>query len=162
MKHFFFLFLFVPIALFANKTLQLEIAKTEDEKKFGLMNRRHLEENQGMLFIYDSEKILSFWMFNTFIDLSIAFINCKYEIVDIKDMKSFGELMDKNRPVQHINDLSLYPLDDPIINFFSMTATKSKKPACMAIEANIGWFDKNQIKIGDKVIITHDKAVFTR
>jgi uncharacterized membrane protein (UPF0127 family) len=162
MKRCFFLFLFLPLALFASKTLQLEIAKTDEEKNFGLMNRRHLEENQGMLFIYDNESILSFWMFNTLIDLSIAFINCDNKIVDIRDMKSFGEIMDKKRPVNNINDLNQYPPDDPIINFFSMTAIKSKRPARMAIETNIGWFDRNQIKIGDKVIINGNKAVFTR
>jgi uncharacterized membrane protein (UPF0127 family) len=152
--------LLLPFSLFADKFLNLEVAKTDEEKTFGLMNRHHLDTDSGMLFVYDKERPLSFWMFNCYIDLSIAFIDSQGLIVDIKNMKSFGQIMDKSRPVNTLNDFHLYPEEDPVINFFKMTATRSKKFAKYAIETNAGWFEKNNIKIGDKVLIEGKQAIF--
>ena len=53
----------------------VEVAKTYEEQKTGLMHRKKLEENTGMFFLFDSEKKASFWMKNTFISLDIIFIN---------------------------------------------------------------------------------------
>lgn len=104
------------------KTLKTEIACTEKEKEYGLMNRTSLPENNGMLFIFNESQTLSFWMKDTLIDLSIAYIDKDWKIVDIREMKS--------------QDLT------PII---------SKKPAIFALEANPYWFSKNNIKIGDTI-----------
>lgn len=63
----------------------LEVARTEEERKRGLSNRKTLDEQRGMIFYYDRAKILSFWMKDTLIPLQIIFINgCK--IVDIQEM----------------------------------------------------------------------------
>lgn len=156
------LFLLLPFSLYAEKTLKLEVANTEETKTFGLMNRHYLPDDTGMLFVYDNERPLSFWMFNCFIDLSIAFINSQGIIVDIKDMKAFPEVMDKNRSVKSLSDFTLYSEDEPIINFYKMTATKSKKMAQYAIETNIGWFQKNNININDRVVIQGNTAVFKK
>tara|TARA_B100000700_G_scaffold140795_1_gene156759 strand:+ start:3743 stop:4192 length:450 start_codon:yes stop_codon:yes gene_type:complete len=53
----------------------VEVVKTYEDQKTGLMHRKNLEENKGMLFLFDSEKKASFWMKNTFISLDIIFIN---------------------------------------------------------------------------------------
>lgn len=106
-----------------NKKLYIEIADTEQKIKKGLMFREKLEEDAGMLFIFDRNKVLTFWMKNTFIPLSIAFINSNYEIV-------------------HITDMS--PLDEE-------TYHSSIYPIKYAIEVNQGWFKKYNIKIGDKI-----------
>jgi len=53
----------------------VEVVKTYEDQKTGLMHRKNLEENKGMLFLFNSEKKASFWMKNTFISLDIIFIN---------------------------------------------------------------------------------------
>ena len=62
----------------------VEIALTPEEKAKGLMFRSFLEENKGMLFVYDEEKIYNFWMKNTLIPLDIIWINSNKEIVHIE------------------------------------------------------------------------------
>ena len=86
------------------------------------MGPTKLPENEGMLFIYRREEILSFWMKNTTIPLSIAFIDKKGIITEIRDMKPLG-----------------------------MDSIRSAKPAQYALEVNRGWFTKNGIKVGSKV-----------
>jgi uncharacterized membrane protein (UPF0127 family) len=81
-----------------------------------------LGENEGMLFLYLREEILSFWMKNTTLKLSIAFINKRGEITEIRDMEPLG-----------------------------MDSVRSAKKAQYALEVNQGWFEKNNIKVGDKV-----------
>ena len=63
--------------------LSLEIADDHPERQLGLMYRKELPSNKGMLFIFPEEEPRSFWMKNTFIELDIAFLNSNYEIVSI-------------------------------------------------------------------------------
>jgi len=65
----------------------LEVARTPEEQRQGLMNRKSLEPNRGMIFIYERDSRLSFWMKNTTIPLSIAFISKDGTIREIYDMK---------------------------------------------------------------------------
>lgn len=58
-----------------NITIYLEIAKTEKEREYGLMNRTSMPENHGMLFIFSHPTILRFWMKNTLIPLDMIFLN---------------------------------------------------------------------------------------
>ena len=64
----------------------LEIACSDEAKKTGLMNRKILEKDSGMIFVYPHEDYYAFWMKNTYIPLSIAFLDKNKKIVDIKDM----------------------------------------------------------------------------
>jgi uncharacterized membrane protein (UPF0127 family) len=52
-----------------------ELAETPEERQIGLMHRQYLADNHGMLFIYDREKLLSFWMKNTYISLDIIYFS---------------------------------------------------------------------------------------
>jgi uncharacterized protein len=112
-----------------SKKISVEIAKTTEQHQYGLMNRSSMPENNGMLFIFTNEEPLSFWMKNTYIDLSIAYINQKKIIVDIQEMKATNQMM--------VGDLPNYP---------------SAKPAMYALEMNKGWFKKNKITVGQKII----------
>ncbi len=110
--------------LFINdKRVYIEIADSPRERAKGLMFRNELKKDHGMLFIFERNKITSFWMKNTFIPLSIAFIDINYRIV-------------------HITDMS--PLDEG-------TSHSSIYPIKYALEMDQGWFKRNNIKIGDVI-----------
>lgn len=102
--------------------LKVKFAKTKQEHKQGLMGIDSLPEDQGMIFCYPGEQKMSFWMKDTKIPLSIAFIDKNKKIIAIEDMK---------------------PLDT--------SGTKFNNKAQWALEVNQGWFEKNNIKLGDKV-----------
>lgn len=112
-----------------NIKITAEIADTYERKSFGLMYRTHLEKNHGMLFIYDKEQIMSFWMKNTLIPLSIGFFNKSFILVDIQEMQNQKSIM------QEVNTY------------------QSKVEAQYALEMNANWFSENQIKVGSKLII---------
>ena len=116
--------------------VEVEVARTDTQRSRGLMYRRQLDENKGMLFVFDKEKALSFWMKNTFIPLSIAFVNSNCTIVDIQKMQPHSLL---------IKDLPTYT---------------SKRPAKYALEMNQGWFSKNKIKVGDRLSCRNREIVF--
>ncbi len=104
--------------------INAEIAETEGAQRRGLMFRRILPDNNGMLFVFSGERHLRFWMKNTFIPLSIAYISKKGVINEIYRMK---------------------PLD------ISVTYP-SKIPAKYALEVKQGWFSRKGIKPGSKII----------
>ncbi len=110
------------------KTIQAEFAQNEEQHQLGLMNRDSLPENFGMLFIFDNEDYRSFWMKNTFVDLSIAYIGADKKIKEIIDMKASKSSLDVNTPS--------YP-----------SSFKVK----YALEVKQGWFEKNKIKVGDQI-----------
>jgi uncharacterized membrane protein (UPF0127 family) len=114
----------LKLARIGTHTLQIELAISETEQQRGLMHRRELPENQGMLFIFQQEQRLGFWMKNTLLPLSIAFLDKDLRIVDIQDMQ---------------------PLDE--------TTHISAKPALYALEMNQGWFRKRGIVTGNQLEI---------
>jgi uncharacterized protein len=103
--------------------LWVEVAEDEATRERGLMYRRQMPRDEGMLFVFESPQPLSFWMRNTLIPLDIAFVAGDGRILNILEMK---------------------PLDEgPRYN--------SIGPALYAIETNAGWFRENGIKPGDRV-----------
>ena len=102
--------------------VRVEIADGPFEQQRGLMYRTSLGEDRGMLFVFQREQPLSFWMKNTRIPLSIAYIDSKGRITDILDMK---------------------PLDDKPPHYVS------SEPVQYALEVNQGFFDEHGVKVGD-------------
>ncbi len=103
--------------------VDVEIAETDEKRHLGLMFREKMEENQGMLFIFQTEEPQGFYMRNTIIPLDIIFVNSKKEIVKIhKNTTPFSE---QNLP--------------------------SLKPAIYVVEVNAGYTEKNKIKEGDLI-----------
>jgi hypothetical protein len=103
--------------------IDLEIADTEYERQLGLMNRKEMKENEGMLFIFPRQGAQSFWMRNTLISLDIMFINDQKEIVTIH----------KNTKI--LSDTS-YPATEPSI---------------YVVETLAGYTDRHNIQVGDKI-----------
>lgn len=112
-----------------NEIIEVEIADTVAKRAEGLMLRKYLLQNHGMLFVYKEPDILSFWMKNTLIPLSIAFIDENGIIIDIQDMESYAGQSDESLPVY-----------------------KSKSPALYALEMSQGWFKEKKIEPGMKVL----------
>jgi len=102
--------------------IKVEIAHTPEKTKKGLMFRGQLGEDEGMLFIFPYADIHPFWMKNTYIPLSIAFINEDGVIISIQDMQPFDE-----------------------------TRHNPPSPVLYVLEMNQGWFKKHDIRVGDKV-----------
>jgi len=75
-----------PLTIGTHK-LTAEVAVTPDQRSVGLMNRFSLKPDHGMLFVFERNEPLSFWMKNTYVPLSIAFIAPDGRIVNIEDMK---------------------------------------------------------------------------
>jgi uncharacterized membrane protein (UPF0127 family) len=75
-----------PLTIGTHK-LTAEVATTPDQRSVGLMNRFSLKPDHGMLFVFERNEPLTFWMKNTYIPLSIAFIAPDGRIVNIEDMK---------------------------------------------------------------------------
>lgn len=155
-----FLLILTPLSLFAAPYLKVKIAENEDEQSFGLMNCRTLPQDEGMLFIYDEPKKVSFWMFNCFIDLSIAFVDKDLTITSIQKMEAYPFMMDPKREVTSLQDFAKYPPGDPILSFFAAKSTSSHIPIQYVIEANKEFFDNWQIKKGDKIYIDNDRITF--
>lgn len=107
--------------------LEVEIAKEEREKEIGLMFREKLEENKGMLFVYEADNSSKFWMKNCKIPLDIIFIDKDGVIIEIA----------KNAQPCYYDPCAFYG---------------STLPYRYVLEVNGGWSDKNEINLGDKMI----------
>jgi uncharacterized membrane protein (UPF0127 family) len=110
------------LAISTGATVSAEIAATDGERAKGLMWRTALNDGAGMLFVYDRDIQMSFWMKNTLIPLSIAFISSKGEILEIRDMEP-----QDTRPV------------------------RSERSCRYALEVPQGWFSRAGIRPGDTI-----------
>jgi uncharacterized membrane protein (UPF0127 family) len=141
--------------------LTIEIATTPAQHAWGLMGRQSLADNHGMLFVYEHPQIMNFWMFNTYIDLSIAFIDEKKIVREIQTMKAYPEKMDPRRPIKQLSDIDKYSNWGPTKLFFMAHQVSSSVECLYALEVNAGWFERHKIKVGDSMIFD-EKAVTIR
>ncbi len=102
--------------------IQAELALTPTQQMIGMMHRRTMGTNEGMLFVYDEPHRLCFWMRNTLLPLTIAFIADDGRIVNMADMK---------------------PLDE--------SSHCASEPVRFALEMNQGWFAKRGLKPGTRL-----------
>jgi len=103
--------------------IDIQIASNDYDRELGLMNRKQMDENRGMLFIFAVEEKQSFWMVNTYIPLDMIFVNTLKKIVTI------------HRNTKILSDQT-YP---------------STAPAKYVIEVNGGYCSKHNINEGDKI-----------
>jgi uncharacterized membrane protein (UPF0127 family) len=103
--------------------IDIQIANNDFDRELGLMFRKQMDENKGMLFIFSEEAKQSFWMRNTLISLDMVFVNASNKIVTI------------HKNTQTLSDQS-YP---------------STAPAKYVVEVNGGYCSKHNINEGDKI-----------
>jgi uncharacterized protein len=102
--------------------IQAELAQTPQQRSIGLMHRTAMGPNEGMLFVFEQPAQQCFWMKNTLLPLSIAFVADDGSIVNIDDMKP--QTLDSHC---------------------------STKPVRFVLEMNQGWFAKRGLKAGSKL-----------
>ena len=101
-------------------TLNVEVADQPGERAQGLMNRQSMPDDAGMLFVWPTDTQSGFWMRDTVVPLSIAFVTAGGVIIDIQDME---------------------PLSEERIF--------APQPYRYAVEVNQGWFDDNDVRVDD-------------
>lgn len=111
--------------------IEVEIADTKDLRAKGLMGRKNLPEDGGMLFIFDEALIGSFWMKNVTFPLSIAFFDAEKKLIEILDME-----VDASN-----NNPQIY---------------QSSKPILYALEVIQNWFSEKNIRPGMKFSFLED------
>jgi len=102
--------------------IQAEMATTEAQREVGLMNRKEMGQNEGMMFVFDRPARQCMWMKNTLMPLSVAFIDGNDVILNVEEMQPQSEQI-------HC----------------------ASKPALKALEMNAGWFKRKNIKPGSKI-----------
>jgi uncharacterized protein len=102
--------------------IQAEVAQTPAQRQIGLMNRPSMGANEGMLFVFEAPAQQCFWMKNTLLPLSIAFLADDGTVVNIEDMKP--QTLDSHCSRQSVR---------------------------YALEMNVGWFAKRGIKPGTRL-----------
>ncbi len=105
-----------------DRTFTLEVATSESERQTGLMNRDSMAEDRGMLFVFEEETGLGFWMKNTRIPLDLIYLDAKGQIVSIHHMKPYDE-----------------------------STVYSQGPAKYVVELNAGMARKAGVKPGDRL-----------
>lgn len=148
-------FFFLPLHAVS---LSLEHANSPASIAWGLMGRSHLPKNHGMAFTFPELSYIGVWMFNCHFDISVAFLSDQKVIQEIFDLRAYPEMMDPLRPVETLEDMKLYPDNDPIRVFFEKNGIRSKYPARYMIEVAKGWFQENQINVGDRFIWENDSS----
>jgi len=113
----------IPIFI-GDKSVRVEVADNEVSRNIGMMFRKQLPQEKGMLFIFEDCAPRRFWMRNTYVPLSIAYIDPNGIILNVEKMNPLSE-----------------------------SGVWSKGPAKYALEMNQGWFRDNGVSPGDLVKI---------
>ena len=100
-----------------------EVANSPETRSRGLMCRLNLKDDSGMLFVFSESQERSFWMKETYIPLSIAYLNELGVILNIENMSPHN-----------------------------LSSVQSSGPTMYALEMNEGWFEKNGIGVGDMIL----------
>ena len=112
-------------------TVVAEMATTPDQKSRGLMFRTHLGEGKGMLFVFEIEQPLSFWMKNTIIPLTIGYFDKNKKLIETHDMAP-----------------AVGPVREELLERYP-----SSRAVMYALEVPKGWFAKKKIKPNDTFTI---------
>ena len=107
----------------SDAVLYVAVAETAQEQQRGLMGVETLPADEGMAFVFDEPANSTFWMKDTLIPLSIAFVDENDRVIGLRDMQ----------PCE-ADPCPTYAIEEPYV---------------LAIEANLGWFDQAGVELGD-------------
>ncbi|MCC6381730.1 MAG: DUF192 domain-containing protein [Dehalococcoidia bacterium] len=110
-----------------SERLQVELATTEKAREQGLMFRQSLEEDRGMLFLFPTDVTVGFWMKNTYVPLTIAYLAADGTVLEVREGK---------------------PLDETVLT--------PARPYRMVLEVNQGWFARHGLGVGATVRVPAD------
>jgi uncharacterized protein len=113
--------------------IDAQVASTPEQRQVGLMHRKSMPQHEGMIFVFEQATVQCFWMKNTLLPLSVAFIDGQGVIANIAEMQELTTH-------QHC----------------------SAKPVRFVLEMNQAWFSKRNIKAGDHIKGTIFSAASTR
>lgn len=140
--------------------IDVEHAISPQQRAWGLMQRRHLSGNHGMLFHYPKPTQDSFWMFNTYIDLSIAFLDRHGVIREIHELHAHPELMEKLPSIRRPQELSrLPPYTNAAMKIFDRESVTPSFAISYALEMPSHWFEDHSVELGDRLIINDSGQV---
>jgi hypothetical protein len=105
-------------------SVTVEIAATPAERQQGLMFRQQLDESAGMLFLFPTDDAIGFWMKNTYVPLTIAYIDSSGRVTELRDGK---------------------PLDETVL--------PPSAPYRYVLEVNQGWFKRHGLGVGARVTL---------
>jgi len=106
------------------KSFRIEVARTDEQKREGLMNRKSLGQREGMIFVYETDQHLAFWMKNTTIPLTLVFLSKEGQITQIEQLK---------------------PL--------SLKSVVSERAVRYGLELPAGALEELGVEVGDRVIL---------
>ena len=109
----------------SDAVLHVEVADDPSERRRGLMGVHDLPDDEGMAFVYEMPVMTGFWMKDTHIPLSIAFVDEEDRVVGLREMEPCAA-----------DPCPSYGVDEPYV---------------LAIEANAGWFEEHGVEEGDRV-----------
>jgi hypothetical protein len=113
-----------------DETLIVELATTPSQRETGLMHRQLMPEDAGMLFLFPHSETGGFWMFNTYLPLTIAYLSADGTVLELIDGK---------------------PLD--------VTPLTPHEAYRHVLEVNQGWFQRHGLGVGSKVLLPTDIPV---
>lgn len=102
--------------------IDAQVARTPGQRQIGLMHRKEMPQHEGMLFVFEQPAVQCFWMRNTLIPLTAAFVSDDGTIVNLADMEPLSE-----------------------------KSHCSERPVRYVLEMNQGWFDKRRLSPGFKL-----------
>lgn len=102
--------------------IRAAVARTAEQRQIGLMHRREMPQHEGMLFVFDEARMQCFWMKDTLLPLSIAFLADDGRIVNVAEMQAR-----------------------------TLTSHCARQPVRYALEMNRGWFAKRGLGPGDRI-----------
>ncbi|MEM5834617.1 MAG: DUF192 domain-containing protein [Candidatus Aenigmatarchaeota archaeon] len=114
------------IVKFHKKRIKVKVRKNFLERSVGLMFKRKLKENEGMLFVFEKECFPSFWTFGMFFPIDIIWLDEEMKVVDLSEcLKPFR-----------------------VWKFY-----RPRRASKFVLEVNSGFVKKNGIKLGDKFVL---------
>jgi uncharacterized membrane protein (UPF0127 family) len=113
--------------IIGGERFRIEVARAPEQKREGLMNRKSLGDREGMLFVYETDQHLSFWMKNTTIPLTLVFLSKDGQITEIEELK---------------------PL--------SLKSVVSERAVRFGLELPAGILDELGVEVGDRVELPAD------